>query len=183
MLFGFLSAPLVFPLVYPLRNTKLRYIKPFWYYFDDEDGFGYEVHWWTESLNKVKKSFKYAYLWCAIRNPAWNLHASLKPPKGKIKVLKQRGKLTRDGKIIDLNNFATFKYVNENGFYRDNKGKYLSIKYSTLGYSFVIFELKGRKYWRYSFAGKKLLWFEIHLGTGERHVFRFKVYLKRQTYK
>jgi len=181
-LLGFISAPIIYPFLYPFRN-KLNNIKPFWYFFDDEDGF-YGTKWFRDSLKYGNKTdwwskFKISYKWLALRNPAWNLQASLIPKKGheileEIKILD----LNRNNKIVvDIKEFATLKFVNSSGEYKDNKGEYLSLKYSILGKSYLWYKIDNTLYWRYSFAGKinNKFWIEIHLGTGKRYVFRFKI--------
>jgi hypothetical protein len=60
----------------------------------------------------------------------------------------------------------------------DNKGDYLSLKYSTLGKQFVIFkDLAENKYWRFSYAGNvyKSFWIELQIGYSTRPTFRFKI--------
>lgn len=73
-LLGFLTAPIIFPIAYLLRDIKLFRNYILWIYYDDEDDFGFNVSWW---MRDKKPSFWMAYKWCAIRNPAWNLHTLL----------------------------------------------------------------------------------------------------------
>lgn len=179
---GFITAPLIYPLLYPFRN-KINKVKPFWYYFDDEDG-DYGTDWFRESLSYGENKdwwskFRVAYKWSALRNPAWNLQANLVPKKGTIKVEEiVKLNLTRNNKIIvDINEFATLKFVDVLGNFKDNIGSYLSLKYSILGKAFIWYKIDNTLYWRYSFANKvsKKFWIEIHLGTGRRYVFRLKI--------
>lgn len=46
-LIGFISAPVIFPILNPFRNY-ISNLKPFWFYFDDEDGI-YGTPWFRES--------------------------------------------------------------------------------------------------------------------------------------
>ncbi len=76
-LLGFLTAPIIFPIAYLLKDIRIVRKKLLWIYYDDEDNFGWDVHWWSQS-NNYKRNFWTAYKWCAIRNPAWNLHTLFK---------------------------------------------------------------------------------------------------------
>lgn len=181
-LLGFITAPFIFPIAYVFRNTKLK--KIFWIYYDDEDGFN-GTQWFLEAKDLEPNTFKTAYLWCAIRNPAWNLQASLKPKEGEIKIIKSKGELTQDGSLISILNFAVLKYVDITGDYKDNKGDYLSLKHSRLGNSFVWYEIDGTLYWRKSIA-KKVgpLWFELQLGTNDdRYTYRAKLKAKIEIFE
>jgi len=174
-LLGFLTAPIIFPLLYPFRNTMLRETKPFWYYFDDEDEFGFDLEWWMKGR---KKGFWMAYLWGAIRNPAWNLQASLKPRGGTELVVSYKGLLLRDWRKLRETEMEVLKYVDAEGEYKDNKGEFLSEKYSIFGSMFLWFEKEGRLYWRYSIAKKIIgrLWIEFQIGiTKKRYTFRLKL--------
>ena len=77
-LLGFLTAPVIFPIAYLLRKIKVFRNNILWIYYDDEDEFGFDVDWWMQGR---KKNFWTAYKWAALRNPAWNLQASLRPRK------------------------------------------------------------------------------------------------------
>lgn len=170
-LFGWLTSKIVFPFLYPFRNTWVRNTKPFWYYFDDEDEFSFNVHWWMVGRNKT---FLTAYKWAALRNPAWNLQASLKPKQGAKEYVSHKGNIGS----YNYYDLAVLKYVDQYGGYMDNKGEYLSFKYSIIGKIFTWYKIDGTLYWRYSFAGKLFsnIWSEIQLGTTDlRYTFRFKI--------
>lgn len=183
-LLGFLTAPIVYPILYTLReDSDIRDRKPFWYYFDDEDG-NYGTDWFRESLpygNKTDRwsRFRIAYKWSALRNPAWNLQASLKPIAGEKVLVKTWGEVEPAPWGNEPTHFllATFKYVNENGEYKDNKGEYLSKKYSWLGKNFTWYKIGNKLYWRMSYANNLIskLWVEFHLGvSNHRYTFRLK---------
>lgn len=170
-LFGWLTSKIVFPFLYPFRNTWVRNVKPFWYYFDDEDEFGFNVHWWMVGRNKT---FLTAYKWAALRNPAWNLQASLKPKQGAKEYVSHKGNIGS----YNYYDLAVLKYVDQYSGYMDNKGEYLSLKYSIIGKMFTWYKIDSTLYWRYSFAGKlfRSIWCEIQLGTTDiRYTFRFKI--------
>ena len=172
---GFITAPIIFPLAYLLRNIPIVRNKILWIYFDDEDEFGFDVDWW---MRGKKPSFWMAYKWCALRNPAWNLQAALKPNIRAPKTLiSESGTHHRGGDItIDPFVMCVLKWLTENHEYSDNKGEYLSIRHSVLGKKFLWFKF-GDHYWRYSFADKvwKNMWIEFQIGTSDtRHTFRLK---------
>jgi len=176
---GFLTAPIVFPFAYLLKDIKIVREKLLWIYFDDEDEFGFDVEWW---MGDKKRNFLTAYKWCALRNPAWNLHTLFLFDKNiNIHNPVIKGVLYRDGKPLDfgLYTIANLKYIDENGTYMDNKGEILSSKYSTLGKQFVVFRdyATWKKYWRFSYAGNvyKSFWVELQLGYSTRPTFRFKI--------
>lgn len=188
-LLGFLTAPIIFPILYPFRNTWVRETKPFWFYFDDECEFGFDVEWWTARDN-FKPNFWWAYKWAALRNPAWNLQASLaihendQNYKDRHDIVSARGQLTKDEITLHPTNTAVLKYVDKNGNYMDNKGEFLSIKHSILGSMFLWFEYNNKLYWRYSKASKFIgnLWIEIQIGITHRYTFRMK-FKKVKIYK
>ena len=173
-LLGFITAPFIFPLLYPFRNTGLRNVKPFWYYFDDEDGV-YGADYWRKAKG-LERNFWTAYKWNAIRNPAWNLHTVIIPKKGEEKLISWSGQLTQSGKIIMPTEVAVIHFENKDGSYAGNTGDIISLKYSKLGSVFLWFTKGGRLYWRYSLAKNvyRNHWIELQLGTGYRHTFRFK---------
>jgi hypothetical protein len=178
-LLGFLTAPIMFPIAYLLRNVRIVRDYILWIYYDDEDEYGFDVHWFKP---KMDDGFIKAYLWAAIRNPAWNLHTlnMLNGSAGNYIFLKPRGSLQRNGKILEpsLKNTAVLKYVSEDGTYMDNKGKILSLKYSVIGSQYVTFynSTNNKKYWRFSYANKVIdnLWVELHIGFTTRATFRLK---------
>jgi hypothetical protein len=157
-LFGFLTAPVIFPIAYALRNIKLfrRYI--LWIYYDDEDEFGYDVDWWMQDK---PRNFWTAYKWAALRNPTWNLQASTLLPK----------RVTRD-----LKPTRVLKYIDYDGTYMDNKGPILSLKHSKLGSVYETFKWGKLTLWRYSFAGPiyKKIHMEFQVGWQSRPTFRLK---------
>ena len=179
-LLGFVTAPLVFPIAYLLRDVRIVREKLLWIYYDDEDEFGYEVRWW---MMDRKRNFATAYKWCAIRNPAWNLHtlSSLNDNRLNYIFLKTKGILQKDGKIFKPSFYVTgvLKYVDENNEYMDNKGKFLSLKYSIIGSQYVKFYNRRtlQNYWRYSYANKLIgnIWVEIQMGYTTRATFRLKI--------
>ena len=182
-LFGYLTAKIVYPILYPLReDDDIRRKKPFWYYFDDEDG-DYGTDWFRESLSYGDMStrwrkFRVAYKWSALRNPAWNLQASLKPIEGEKELVSTRGYVQRSGVELSPYVFANFKYVNKDGVFKNNIGDYLSVKHSAFGKSLTWYKVGNKLYWRLSYANNLVskLWIELHLGvSNDRYTFRFKV--------
>lgn len=171
---GFITAPVMYPIAYLLH--KLTGSKILWFYHDSEDNDGCSdaVEW----FNKGKCNFWVKYKWSAIRNPAWNLHAKLKPKKGVKKRVSSKGWLSKNGnEDISIFNFAVLKYVDKDGNYQDNKGEFLSMKHSIIGRMFVWYKIGKTLYWRFSSAGKKWgFWYEIQAGTSDvRYLLRFKV--------
>jgi len=179
-LFGFLTAPILFPIAYLLRSVSVFRNHILWVYYDDEDEFGYDVYWFKPHL---RNGFKKAYLWCAIRNPAWNLHtlSMLKGPAVDYVFLKPKGILQKNSEILkpNLYSIAGLKYEDDYGSYLDNKGPILSLKYSIIGSQFVRFyNIKtGKKYWRYSYANRLIdnIWIEFQIGYSTRATFRLKI--------
>lgn len=179
-LFGFLTAPFVFPFVYLLREVDLFRNCLLWIYYDDEDGFGYGVDWWMRGRSR---GFWTAFKWTAIRNPAWNLHtlSMLKGSDMDYVFLKPKGILQREGKILKPNLYyiGGLKYEDEYGSYLDNKGSILSLKYSIIGSQFVKFySIKtDKEYWRYSYANRLIdnIWVELQIGYSTRATFRLKI--------
>jgi len=181
-LLGFLSAPIIYPILYPLReDPDIRPKKPFWYYFDDEDG-DYGTDWFRESLSYGDKTdrwsrFRIAYKWSALRNPAWNLQASLTPIDGEKELVSTKGYVERNGVALDPYVFANFKYVNKDGVFKNNIGDFLSTKYSALGKRFTWYKVGDKLYWRLSYANNLVskLWIEFHIGvSNHRYTFRLK---------
>ena len=117
---------------------------------------------------KKNSDFFTAYLWNALRNPAWNLHTVFN--------LSER---VREETIMKL------KYVNEKGEYQHNKGEYLSLKHSNIGRKFFKFTLERKKYWRYTYADNIFgeTWVELQIGYTGRPTFRFKYKNKIKVYE
>jgi hypothetical protein len=178
-LFGFITAPIVFPLAYLLKDVKIVRNKILWIYYDDEDEFGFDVYWFKPNMDD---GFIKAYLWAAIRNPAWNLQAmSLLEQKPSYYVFHYiKGILQKDGEVVYpvLNSTAVLKYIDEDGLYMDNKGPILSLRYSIIGKQFVRFynHRNGKEYWRFSYANKAIgnIWVEFQVGYTTRATFRLK---------
>ncbi len=176
---GFITAPVIFPLLYPFRKWISK-IKPFWYYFDDEDGIYGSLLWREE--RGLKENFLAAYKWNALRNPAWNLQASLKPKAHYgdgaqlQRIVSYKGFLTRNGNEVSLPEFAVIKTEDKDGKYTDNFGKYFSYKYSIIGKMFIWYEVDGTLYWRFSKVWKgKRKWKEIQIGISDkRYLLRYK---------
>lgn len=188
------SSYILFPLAYLMRNwiRKNRFY-PLWIFLDDEEfqkqGHDYGEPWWRESkglkIDTKWNKFKAAYLWNVVRNPAWNQYKWIKPKEG-ISWPKEgffwaesyKGELTKNGIIQDIGQFAVLKYVDRLGAYMDNKGPFLSLKFSVLGKSKIWYRAGGKLYWRFSKAGYNKLfkrWYEIQLGTNNRrYTFRLK---------
>lgn len=158
---------------------------PLWIFLDDAEfrvqGHDYGEPWWRIAkgikIDTPWQKFKAAYLWCVVRNPAWNMYELLHPKFGKKVLLQAEGSLTQDGHSVSIWNFATLKYVDRYGNYMDNKGPFLSLVYSILGRSFVWYTIGDRLYWRRSFAGYRFgRWWELHAGTTDvRYTLRFKI--------
>ena len=177
---------IMYPILYPYRDL-IRNIKPFWYYFDDEDG-DYGSAKFRAGKGLKDGVFKTAWLWSASRNPMWNLQASITSPviDSTPTVVSSKGLLQKNSKVVSIMNMAVFKYVDENGQYLDNFGTLLSLKHSILGTSFVWFEVDGKLYWRKSFAGKGFLglWWEVQLGVSDtRYTLRIKPYKTKEIYE
>jgi hypothetical protein len=180
-LFGWLTAKVVYPIVYTIRDKEFIQRKPFWFYLDDEDGH-YGTDWFREALRYGHKTdwwsrFKIAYEWLAIRNPAWNLQASLVPKDGEKVLVETWGKAIKDGNEVDPYLFANFKYENVDGIFKNNKGDFLSLKHSAIGKRFTWYKVGDRLYWRLSYANKAIskMWIEFHLGiSNDRYTFRLK---------
>jgi hypothetical protein len=176
---------IAFTLLWPFRNTSLRKTRPFWFYFDDEDEFGYDLPWF---LPEMKNGFKKAWLWAAVRNPMWNLQASLTPKQGS-KTLFEIKELTttRNGVLVGYAYpMANAKFVDENEKNLGNKGKYLSLKYSVIGEQKIWYEVDGTLYFRFSkvYKTKNGAWKERQYGTSdERHLFRRKNFGKIKTFE
>ena len=182
-LIGFVTAPLIYPIAYILRNVKLFRRHLLYYYYDDEDGY-YGTEWFRESSGyKLEGVFWFdkfvcAYHWSALRNPAWNLQASLTPKQGAKFMVDFNGKLTKNGERQRMTEMAVLKYVNFFGHYMDNKGEFLSLQYSIIGSMFLWYEIDDTMYWRYSLAKNvyKNYWLEVHLGTNDRrYTWRLKL--------
>ena len=179
-LFGFVTAPIVFPIAYLLRNKSIVRNKILWIYFDDENEFGYDVDWW---MGNKQRNFWTAYSYCGFRNPAWNLQALwiLKGGSESYLFLRPKGILQKDSNIIhpSLVNNAVLKYVDADGMYMDNKGDFLSLKHSIIGSQFVKFYNihDNKKYWKYTFANKFIdnIWLELQIGFTTRATFRLKI--------
>jgi hypothetical protein len=162
-LFGFVTAPIVFPIAYLFKGVSFVRNYLLWLYYDDEDEFGYNVGWWMKGR---ERGFFTAYRWSALRNPAWNLQA--------LWMLDYNDTFN----IIRGNDrTCVLKYVDEDGNYMDNQGEYLSLKHSIIGSEFLLFNLNGKKYWRYSYAESPFgnIWFELQIGFTTRATFRFKI--------
>jgi len=182
-LLGFVTAPIIFPIAYLLRNVKLFRNHLLWYYYDDEDTI-YGTEWFRYSSGyKLEGVFWFdkfvcAYHWSALRNPAWNLQASLQPEQSTKWIQSSKGMLNKYGKIQKVTEMAVLKYMNIDGIYSDNKGEYLSLRYSILGSMFLWYEVSRKLYWRYSYAKNvyKDYWVEIQLGTNDRrYTWRLKI--------
>jgi hypothetical protein len=174
-LLALILTPIIYPLVYPYRNFEWAKKKPLWYFWDDEDGL-YGAEYWRKAKGITKDNFWTSYRWLALRNPMWNMHASLKPILGEEVYISMKGNLTRDGKEIDLYKVAVFHYEDENGKWVGNSGEILSKKYSILGKTMIWFTIKNKLYWRFSYAENLFskLWIELQLGIGSRYTFRLK---------
>lgn len=189
-----LLAYIFFPFAYLLRKPlrsgrKYKFWKyiviPLWIFLDDEEyerqGHDFGEPWWRKAkglkIDTNWQKFKVAYLWCAVRNPVWNMYELIRVRQGEHTIRDASGRLTQDGPEVNIMNFAVLKYVDFAGIYMDNKGPYLSLVYSILGKSKVWYTTGGRLYWRYSYAGKKFgRWIEIQAGTTDlRYTLRFKI--------
>jgi len=177
-LLGFLTAPIVFPLAYILKDFKIFRNKILWIYYDDEDEFGFDVYWFKP---KMYDGFIKAYLWSAIRNPAWNLQAmSILNKNSWYGFYYVKGILQNNGRIVSpaLNSTAVLKYIDEDGKYMENKGPILSLKHSIIGKQFIRFYeySTNKEYWRFSYANKAIgnIWIEFQVGYTTRATFRLK---------
>jgi hypothetical protein len=175
-LLAIITAPIIYPLIYPFRNFNWAQKKPFWFWWDDEDGF-YGAQYWKDAKGITKDTFWTSYRWLALRNPMWNLHASLKPKEGEEIYISQKGYLSMDLQPIALSNIATLHYEDVYGNWTGNSGSILSTRYSKLGRVFIWFTIENKLYWRCSYAGRLFskLWLELHLGVGWRYTLRLKL--------
>ena len=175
---GFILAHIIFPIVYLLKDIKIVRNKLLWVFYDDEDEFGFDVDWWMQDK---PRNFWTAYKWGALRNPAWNLHTLFILNNINAIFTKSKGKLTKAGEYFELSfkDSAVLKYEDAYGAYMNNKGIYLSTKYSILGSLYAEFyDSKSlNKYWRYSFAGNiyKSIWLELQIGYTTRCTLRLKI--------
>lgn len=151
-LFGFLTAPIVYPILYPFRN------KFNCWYFDDEDG-----HYGNDKFKKGRKeSFWLAYQWSAIRNPFWNGHLIFVPIKGVKHYISHKGDLQKDGSNdISIYEMAVIKTTDKLGVYKDNFGDYFSYKYSIIGKMYVKYWIVKSDYFRFSYVKKPFWGFRV----------------------
>lgn len=165
---------LLYPLIYTYRDIAKK--PPLWWWFDDEDGL-YGADYWREAKNITKKNFWVSYRWCGLRNPMWNAKTKLVPIQGMEFIISKYGKLTRNKENVSLKNSAVFHYVDDYGVWNNNSGKWLSLKYSYIGWSFLWFKKHNKTYFRFSFA--KQIWgklgLEIQIGTFHRYAFKVKL--------
>lgn len=175
-LLGYLTAKVVYPLAYLLRNVDLFRNKLLWWFYDDEIPEAWHYQNW---LKGRKETFWRMYQWHTLRNPAWNLQASLKPKQGLKNYVSSKGWHKEDGNYdISVFKLCVLKYVDKNGEYDDLTGDYLSLRYSIIGKMFVWYTIDNTLYWRYSVAKKlfKKIWWELQLGTNDRrYTFRLKI--------
>lgn len=123
--------------------------------------------------------FLYAYRWSVIRNPAWNMYQILKPEKGIKVIRKYGGYLSQNGIPVALSKFGVLKWIDTEGNYTDNQGAYISYRFSIFGTSYLLYDINGKRYWRYSYCKKNKTFnrfIELHLGYNDRRpTFRFKI--------
>jgi hypothetical protein len=187
------TALVIYPLAYLLRkqlrwmyhesnNMLLRFIAlPLWIYLNDgkSNDLGYEWFFIAKNLYPTTpwNRFKLSYMWSAQRNPAWNHYQIFKPRVGDAQLIHQVGEVTRPNTVSKWYHSANLKYVNSKGEFSDNKGEYLSIRFSFLGEQMVWFKVDDRVYFSYSLAKKiRGYWIEIMLGANEkRFKLRFKI--------
>lgn len=190
-IFFAITALVIYPFAYILRkpirkfkkeNNKLARIitYPLWLYLNDGKSNDVGYSWYHEAINLYPTSkwnkFKLAYMWSARRNPAWNHYQILKPKEGKVKLFSIKSNIT-SGVKHDFLTPADLRYVNSNGEFRDNKGEYLSLKYSRLGNKKVWYRIGKTLHFINSYAGKKgKYWIEFQYGSvPRRYKVRFKV--------
>ena len=144
--FGFVTAPIVYPVLYLFRNK----INSWW--FDDEDG-----HYGNEKFKKGRKeSFWLAYQWSALRNPFWNGHTKTFIPNSGVKhYISHKGEIKKDGNFdISVYDMAVIKTTDKYGKYEDNFGDYFSYKYSIIGKMYVKYWVGNKDYFRFSYVKK-----------------------------
>lgn len=193
------------------KNLFLKVITfPWWVLLDDDSKYDWGDDWWIDvtnaRLDTKWRRFIESYKWSVLRNPAWNVYTFIKPKDGVQVIRSKSGKLEKNGTVVTIgddpwSDFAVMKYVDINGNYTDNKGEYLSLRYSVIGKSFVWYTIDNTLYWRYSKVGKinnkiviflynmissifklsnqfddKEWWSEIQLGTNtKRYTIRNKI--------
>lgn len=160
-----LAVTLYVPIIYPLRNFGVKYKHTFfgfiiWLFLDDENGF-YGSDMWR---GDKKKNLWTSFVWSAWRNPMWNVYQFIKPKVGPVTSLEEKGKLYKNGIQIPNTNFAVLKFVDEDGNWTDNNGKYMSIKFSIIGSSSIWYLVKNTLYYHKSFTRKvkNKFWYWIY---------------------
>lgn len=197
--FGWITAKFIFPIAWYNRNwvySNNNIVARFLYlYLDTYEPYG-DVHYLWEkgmTIEQVRAltgwaEFKHVYVWSAIRNPFWNFNyliplADYINHDNDEKLCVSVGNVRQNFKRVDDWIFMpVLKYVDQYGNYLNNRGPYLSAKYSRLGWSFNLWLWKGLPYFNFAFAGR-FLWAdkEIQIGMNHyRYMFRFKPYLFRR---
>jgi len=176
LLLAYLGGILFYPFLYPFRNVSwIRNNYPGWWWFDDEDG-NYGAEYWRKAKGITKKNFWVAYRWAGLRNPMWNAHTKIRPGSGEEILLYGVGKLTRDGKEVNIMNIAIINYEDSEGRYQGNAGDYFSIYFSYLGWAFIWFYKNEKLHWRFSLAKRiyKRRWIQFQFGSFHRYIFKIK---------
>ena len=90
-----------------------------------------------------------------------------------------RGELWKGKRQESYYSLANIKTTDAEGNYTSNFGKYFSGKYSTLGSMHLVYEVKGKRYFRYSkawYSSKINRWLEFQIGTNDfRYILKFKI--------
>ena len=203
-LFGFITAPVLFPVAFLLENWIYKtnnFIGGFLYLYLDTlepyaDKFWRKANGYPEDIEEVKKlpglkKFWLRYKWTAIRNPFWNFNYLVRTPDLsnpetiiKINFYTTLGRLYNYRSIsYDTTSLmAVLKYVDKDGKYLNNKGEFISGKFSLFGWTLNVYSYKWLPYFNFSYAGKFLgTYKEVQIGMNNyRYTFRLKPYLFRQ---
>lgn len=127
----------------------------FWFMLNDEHDYGdpyfYEKHYRSDSEFQM---FILSYKWAAWRNPNQNLYHTL-IITGPQKVLESKVTCHREG--VSEGNWRTLKYKDKNDVFKDKHGNYIDYGNSILGKQWYVFEMNGKKYFRYSFTDIKYI--------------------------
>jgi hypothetical protein len=186
-----ITAYIVYPISYLLKD-KIREYKnngnkfgrvvsfPLWLYLNDgnSNDIGYE--WYHEAVGlyptNAWNKFRLAYMWSVIRNPAWNHYEVFKPNSGDVEKVSLKGSI-ESGVPHNWETLASLRYVNKDGEFRDNKGDFLSLKFSRIGKKMVWYRIGNTLHFIYSFANKVgKYWIELQYGSiTRRYKIRFKI--------
>lgn len=158
--------------IYILLLLPILLLQMSYYYLDDETDYGEKWYLKQNNLKLLKgiiyrktskgdwkvagcfRRFLYAYRWSVLRNPAWNMYQITKPEQGIKVVINYAGYLSQNGIPVALSKFGVLKWIDKEGNYTDNQGSYISYRFSIFGTSYLLYDINGKRYWRYSYCKK-----------------------------